>query len=216
MDSAQLQYWLSNQRCAVCDFWRADSTNKFISLRRSWHFFVSGRQERESRNQHLTFWREQKTYEKILQGKLRWLTFTNRFDNHKSIWALSYKYHSDAKWFGKHNGIIHFRLNLIAAKAFISRRWRTILESQSVLFFFYPAKMSSAGFYFNSLSCQKSGRFFVNHKSQLIPRAREARRKVFFPAPTPTHALNYYVTSVLIAPFSLFGGGTLKTSFSKY
>ena len=94
----------------------------------------------EKWNQHLTFWREQKTYEKIWEGKLRWLTFTNRFDNHKSNWALSDKYHSDAKWFGKHNGIIHFCLNLIAAKAFISRRWRTILKSRSVLFFFIPPK----------------------------------------------------------------------------
>ena len=75
--------------------------------------------------------------EKIRRGKLRWLTFTNRFDNHKSIWALRDKYQSDAKWFGKHNGIIHFRLNLIAAKAFISPRWRTILKSRSVLFFFF-------------------------------------------------------------------------------
>ena len=99
----------------------------------------------EKWNQHLTFWREQKTYEKIWEGKLRWLTFTNRFDNHKSNWALSDKYHSDAKWFGKHNGIIHFCLNLIAAKAFISRRWHTILKSRSVLFFFNPAKMSSVG-----------------------------------------------------------------------
>ena len=90
-----------------------------------------------SRNQHLTFWREQKTYEKNWQGKLKWLTFTNRFDNHKSIWALSDKYHSDAKWFGKHNGIIHFCLNLIAGKVFISRRWRTILKSWSVLFSFF-------------------------------------------------------------------------------
>jgi len=89
----------------------------------------------------LTFWREQKTYEKIRRGKLRWLTFTNQFDNHKSIGALSDKYHSDAKWFGKHNGIIHFRLNLIASKAFISRRWRAILNSRSVLFFiFIPPK----------------------------------------------------------------------------
>ena len=88
------------------------------------------------RNQDLTFWREQKTYEKIRRGKIRWLTFTNRFDNHKSICALSDKYHSDAKWLGKHNGIIHFRLNLIAAKAFISRRWRTILNHGLSCFFF--------------------------------------------------------------------------------
>ena len=30
----------------VCDFWRADSTNKLTSLCRSQNFFVSGRQER--------------------------------------------------------------------------------------------------------------------------------------------------------------------------
>jgi hypothetical protein len=54
---------------------------------------------------------------------------------------VSSRYHSDAKWFGKHNGIIHFCLNLIAVKAFISRRWRTILKSRSVLFvFFIPPK----------------------------------------------------------------------------
>ena len=88
----------------------------------------------------MTFWQEQKRYKKIWQGKLRWLTFTNRFDNHKLIWALSDKYHSDAKWFGKHNGIIHFCLNLIVKKAFISRSWRTILKSQSVLLFFIPPK----------------------------------------------------------------------------
>jgi hypothetical protein len=73
--------------------------------------------------------------------KIKMVTFTNRFDNHKSNWALSDKYQSDAKWFRKHNDIIHFCLNLIAAKAFISRRWRTILKSWSVLFvFFIPQK----------------------------------------------------------------------------
>ena len=76
-----------------------------------------------------------KRIEKIWRGKWRWLTFINQFDNHKSIWALSDKYHSDAKWFGKHNDIIHFCLNLIAMKAFISHRWCTILKSLSVLFF---------------------------------------------------------------------------------
>ena len=97
----------------------------------------------------MTFWQEQKS-KKIWQGKLRWLTFTNRFDNHKLIWALSDKYHSNAKWFRKHNGIIHVRLNFITTKAFINCRRRTILKSWSVLFF-NLAKMSSVGFYFNSL-----------------------------------------------------------------
>ena len=104
-----------------------------------------------SRNQHLTFWREQKTYEKNRRGKLRWLTFTNRFDNHKSIWALSDKYQSDAKWFGKHNGIINFCLNLIAAKAFIAATDVRYSNHGLSRLFFYPAKMSSVDFYFNSL-----------------------------------------------------------------
>ena len=98
-----------------------------------------------SRNQHLTFWREQKTDEKNWRGKLRWLTFTNQFDIHKLIWALSVKYQSDYKWFrnimasSMHHP--YFCLNLIAAKAFISRRWRTMLKSRSVrLDFLLPPK----------------------------------------------------------------------------
>jgi hypothetical protein len=50
------------------------------------------------------FWREEKRTKK----SARKIKFTNQFDIHKSIWALSVKYQSDAKWLGKHNGIIHF------------------------------------------------------------------------------------------------------------
>ncbi len=45
----------------------------------------------------------------------------NRFDNRKSIWAISVQYQSDAKWVREQKGIIHFRLNSIAANLFIIR-----------------------------------------------------------------------------------------------
>ncbi len=55
--------------------------------------------------------------------KLRWVTFTNRFDNHKLIWLVS---NINLMLNDSENihGIIHFCLNLIATKAFITRRWK--------------------------------------------------------------------------------------------
>ena len=72
----------------------------------------------------------------------RWLMFTNRFDNHKSIWAISVKYQSDAKWVEEQKCIIHFCLNSIATNLFIIRRSGTSYnpQSQSVQFFSTPAR----------------------------------------------------------------------------
>ncbi len=78
--------------------------------------------------------------EKIRRGKLRWLAFTNRFDNHKLIWALSVKYHSNAKWFGKqwHHP---FLLKFDCHKGFHQPPLMYILKSWSVQFlFFIPPK----------------------------------------------------------------------------
>ena len=81
-----------------------------------------------------------KTDENFWRVRLRWLMFTNRFDNHKSIWAISVKYQSDAKWVGEQKGIIHFCLNSIAANLFIIRRSRTILNHGLSSLFFAPAR----------------------------------------------------------------------------
>jgi len=82
-----------------------------------------------------------------------WLMFTNRFDNHKSIWAISVKYQSDTKWVGEQKGILHFRLNSIAANLFIiAAHVQSSITVCPVFFSSLPPGISMSGLEKNSLN----------------------------------------------------------------
>jgi len=84
---------------------------------------------------HLISWWERKTDEKIRRVRLRWLMFTNQFDNHSSV-----QYQSDAKWVGEQKGIIHFCLNSIASNLFIIRPLTYNPQSRSAAQFFFRSR----------------------------------------------------------------------------
>ena len=115
---------------------------------------------------HRNSWREWKTKEKFRRVRSRWLMFTNRIDNNKSIWVISVKYQSDAKWVGEQKGIIHFRLNSIAANLFIIRRSRTIVNQGLSRFFSLPLKYLMSGLEKISLI------FFFSQRGQLTRKAK--------------------------------------------